>query len=100
MAVSKLVKFLFVENLEADGIRHLAEGLQAYVELSRDWNGRIDTAYPLIVAFSREAVEARTVEGYQAKGWHILHTDPEEATMDGTDGFGAGCHVVGAGCGR
>ena len=68
----KLVKFLFVEDLEEDGIMHLAEGLQAYVELSRDWNGRIDTAYPLIVAFSRSAVDAQTVEGYQAKGWRIL----------------------------
>ncbi|MET4096036.1 hypothetical protein [Arthrobacter sp. UYCu712] len=31
---------------------------------------------------------------------NFADTDPEEAIMDGTDGFGAGCDVVGAGCGR
>ncbi|TFB92294.1 YqcI/YcgG family protein [Cryobacterium sp. MDB1-18-2] len=68
----KLVKFIFVDRLDDDGIQYLADGLQRYVELSRAWDGRIDTAYPLIVAFSLTAVQAGTVAEYQAHGWRIL----------------------------
>ncbi|MDH6135539.1 FPC/CPF motif-containing protein YcgG [Kitasatospora sp. MAA4] len=76
----QLLKFVFVESAGSDGIRHLAEALTEYVELSRAWDGQLDTAYPLVVLFSAEAVTARTVEEYHSFGWRVLqelhHHDP------------------------
>lgn len=76
-----LLKFIFVENINSDGIEHLAEGLTDYVELSTDWDGRLDTAYPLVVAFHPDAYpNAKTVADYHAFGWRVLqelhHVDP------------------------
>ncbi|MCS7482449.1 YqcI/YcgG family protein [Umezawaea endophytica] len=68
----KIVKFIFVEDAGSDGVRHLAEGLTEYVELSRQWDGRLDTASPLVVAFSLDAVKVRTVDDYHAFGWRVL----------------------------
>jgi N-omega-hydroxy-L-arginine synthase len=67
-----IVKFVFVEDGGKAGVRHLGQGLKEYVDLSRNWDGRLDTADPLVVAFSKEAVEADSVEGYQEFGWRIL----------------------------
>jgi FPC/CPF motif-containing protein YcgG len=67
-----LLKFIFVETAAQDGIQHLAEGLKEYVALSEGWNGSLNTAYPLIVAFSLNAVKAQSVEGYHAFGWQVL----------------------------
>ncbi len=68
----QLLKFIFVENIESSGIRHLAAGLKDYVETSKNWGGSLDTAYPLIVAFSRDAIHAESVEAYHALGWKVL----------------------------
>lgn len=68
----QLMKFIFVENVEPSGIQHLAEGLKEYVEISNHWEGTLDTAYPLLVAFSLDAISAHTVEGYHAFGWEVL----------------------------
>ncbi|MFE2282957.1 YqcI/YcgG family protein [Streptomyces sp. NPDC059443] len=77
----RLLRFVFVENGDDSGIRHLAQGLKEYVELSREWDGRLDTAYPLVIAFSAgaveavevvEAVEGRRTEDYHAFGWKVL----------------------------
>ncbi|RCV57967.1 YqcI/YcgG family protein [Marinitenerispora sediminis] len=77
----RLLKLIFVENGERSGIEHLAGGLEEYVELSREWDGRLDTAYPLAAAFSLDAVAARSVEEYHAFGWRVLQElhemDPE-----------------------
>ncbi|GAA0273349.1 YqcI/YcgG family protein [Streptomyces polychromogenes] len=68
----KLVKFIFVEGSGRKGIRHLGAGLKDYVELSRDWDGALDTAYPLVVVFSADSVTADSVERYHAFGWWVL----------------------------
>ncbi|MEO7260494.1 MAG: YqcI/YcgG family protein [Jatrophihabitantaceae bacterium] len=68
----QLLKFVFVENAEDTGIQHLGEGLGEYVELSKRWEGRLDTAYPLVVAFSLDAITAHSVEDYHAFGWKVL----------------------------
>ncbi|MFC9294412.1 YqcI/YcgG family protein [Streptomyces sp. NPDC057011] len=68
----QLLKFVFVEDAGSDGMRHLAEALTEYVELSRAWDGQLDTAYPLVVMFSAEAVTAGSVEGYHSFGWQVL----------------------------
>lgn len=68
----QLLKFIFVETIEADGIQHLAEGLKEYVEISRRCDASLDTAYPLIVAFSLKAVNTDTVASYHNFGWQVL----------------------------
>jgi FPC/CPF motif-containing protein YcgG len=68
----QLLLFSFVEDAGTISIRHLADALAEYVELSRDWDGRLDTAYPLVIAFSLEAVTARSVTEYHAFGWAVL----------------------------
>jgi N-omega-hydroxy-L-arginine synthase len=67
-----LLKFIFVDDLHDEGLRHLAGGLKQYVELSRNWDGDLKTAYVLVVAFSHYAVAAKTVEEYHRNGWRIL----------------------------
>ncbi|MFB6838023.1 YqcI/YcgG family protein [Streptomyces sp. NPDC056361] len=78
-----LLKFAFVDDREdgaGGGFDHLARALAEYVALSRAWDGRLDTAYPLVVLFAPEAVGGSSVEEYQAFGWRVLqelhHRDP------------------------
>lgn len=77
----QLLKFIFVESIDASGIQHLGDGLKDYVEISKKWNGSIDTAYPLVVAFSQNAIISQSVDGYHAFGWQVLQKlheiDPE-----------------------
>ena len=68
----KLIKFLFVSTMDEPEIDRLVSGLCEYVRLSRDWDGTLNSAYPLVIAFSKDAVSARSVAGYHAAGWDIL----------------------------
>lgn len=68
----KLLKFIFVEAVSDDGLHALGAGLTEYVELSRDWDGSLNTAYPLVVAFSLSVTRSFSAEGYDAFGWHLL----------------------------
>lgn len=68
----QLLRFIFVDDSDRDGIEYLACGLTEFVTLCQDWNGKLDTAYPLIVSFSRRAVSANSVEEYHKIGWQIL----------------------------
>ncbi|WP_299546400.1 YqcI/YcgG family protein [uncultured Tateyamaria sp.] len=67
-----LLKFIFVEGNGLQDMKRLARGLMAFVEVSSDWNGDLNTAYPLVVAFSENAISARRVEEYHAFGWRTL----------------------------
>ncbi len=68
----QILKFIFVEDAGSAGILHLGEGLKEYVQLSREWDGRLDSACPLVVAFSPDAVDARSVDDYHTFGWKVL----------------------------
>jgi hypothetical protein len=68
----KLLVFIFVDDIDAGGMRHLAAGLSEYIEISRKWDGSLSTAYPLVVAFSHEAIKAQSVADYDAFGWKVL----------------------------
>ncbi len=74
----KLIRFIFVPDVKNTGLRHLAAGLSEYVHLSRAWDGSLDTAYPLVVGFSRAAVEADATEAYHAFGWRVLQALHEQ----------------------
>lgn len=75
-----LLLFSFAEGAGPDAIARLGVELADYVELSRNWNGLLDTAYPLLIVFSPAAVSAGSVAEYQAFGWEVLqklhHVDP------------------------
>lgn len=68
----QLLKFIFVEDTSPAGLWYLAKGLKHFVEISENWDGNLNTAYPLVVAFSKQAITAQTVEEYHAFGWNIL----------------------------
>ncbi|PRW62197.1 YqcI/YcgG family protein [Actinopolyspora mortivallis] len=69
----RILKFLFVEDITERGIRHLAEGLTEYVDISEEWDGNLDTSYPLVAAFSPDILGDRhSVADYHAFGWEVL----------------------------
>lgn len=77
----QLLRFIFVDGNDDESHARLALGLAEYVEISRFWDGDLNTAYPLIAAFSKEAIRSDTVEGYHEFGWSVLQrlheTDPQ-----------------------
>lgn len=68
----QLLMFVFVDGIKTDDLQHLANGLTEYVEISRTWDGSLSTAYPLVVAFSHDAIKARSTGDYDAFGWAVL----------------------------
>lgn len=40
--------------------------------LSREWDGRLSTAHPLVVPFSTEAAPRTSLEGYHTAAWRML----------------------------
>jgi FPC/CPF motif-containing protein YcgG len=69
-----LLLFSFVKDVSEQSLKQAAEDLSAYVELSRRWDGKVSTARPLVVAFSREAASANDVASYHDIGWRILQS--------------------------
>lgn len=67
-----LLRFIFVESINDRGIKKLADALADYVELSRRWTGSLNTAYPLVLAFSLELAGPQSLEGYHDFGWGVL----------------------------
>lgn len=67
-----LLKFIFVEDDSYSDFKQLATDLFEFVSLSRDWDGSLNTAYPLVISFSLTAIDAETVEEYHAFGWKVL----------------------------
>tara|TARA_R110001606_G_scaffold8479_2_gene37433 strand:- start:27238 stop:28035 length:798 start_codon:yes stop_codon:yes gene_type:complete len=85
-----LLKFIFIEGNAPEDVCRLARGLMSFVEISTDWNGDLNTAYPLVVAFSHEATQAQSLDEFHAFGWQILqrlhardtHPWPEDVSYD------------------
>ncbi len=67
-----LLLFSFVDGRSGSDLASLRADLCAYVRLSRAWDGRINHAHPLVVAFSRQATGDCDLAGFHAFGWHIL----------------------------
>jgi FPC/CPF motif-containing protein YcgG len=68
----ELVRFIFVEDASDAAIEKLAATLLKYVAMSRNWDGKLSTAYPLVVAFSHNAIQSERLEDYHAFGWDVL----------------------------
>lgn len=67
-----LIDLIFVERLDDLGRAGLRYDLLAYLTEAAKWDGQVNSARPLVVAFSREAASADTLEGYHAIGWEVL----------------------------
>lgn len=67
-----LVDFIFVERRDEPGRAALRADLLDYIAEAVTWDGQVNTARPLVVAFSRDAARAETVERYHAIGWQVL----------------------------
>lgn len=95
-----LVRFAFVEALDAKGLARLREDLASYIGEARAWNGQVNAAHPLIVAFSHDAVPPGTLEEHQAAGWRVLQdwldhdptSWPGEVSFEPTAPFWSMCH--------
>lgn len=73
-----LILFHFVESACPSGIALLAAALREYVEISRNWDGTLATSFPLIITFSKDAMDTDTLEGHQRFGWDVLQKLHEE----------------------
>ena len=67
-----LVDFIFVERRDAAGLATLRADLSAYLTQAATWDGQVNTARPLVIAFSQEAVSADDLDGYHRIGWEVL----------------------------
>ncbi|WP_137702578.1 YqcI/YcgG family protein [Marimonas lutisalis] len=67
-----LVMFSFVEDTGAQALAAMRADLAEYVALSRQWDGQINTAHPLVMAFSATAVPPTELAGYHAFGWDMI----------------------------
>ena len=68
----ELTRFIFVESdTPADRAATRAD-LSAYIAEARGWDGQVNTARPLVIAFSPAAVPPGDLASYHAFGWRIL----------------------------
>lgn len=69
-----LIRIVFVEGTDPDDLVRLADALTDYTALSRDWDGRLDSAYPLVVLFSDATTGHQDIDGFHLFGWRLLHS--------------------------
>lgn len=67
-----LIDFIFVERRDTPGLVGLRSDLARYLADARTWDGQVNTARPLIVAFSHAAATAEDLAGYHRIGWEVL----------------------------
>ena len=85
-----LLKFIFVEGNTLEDLNRLAKGLLSFVEVCSNWNGDLNTAYPLVIAFSKSAISGDSIDAFHAFGWQTLqrlhsldvHPWPEDVSYD------------------
>ncbi|MDU8927292.1 YqcI/YcgG family protein [Alisedimentitalea sp. MJ-SS2] len=76
----RLVQFAFVDAPGTAGFDQGATALTQYAAESRNWDGRVDSAKPLLMVFGPGTVAGNKLDDYHAHGWQALHhwmaTDP------------------------
>lgn len=68
----KLIKIIFVDGVDPDGIVNLAKGLHEFNHITDNWDGNLDSAYPLIIVFSKKVADFDFLDEYHLFGWEIL----------------------------
>ncbi|MDQ2090894.1 YqcI/YcgG family protein [Marimonas arenosa] len=95
----ELIQLIFVEDTGSDARARLRADLSAYIAQARQWNGQVNTARPLVVAFSHDAVPPTDLAGYHEFGWRMLqdwHDNdpapwPEDVARDPEEAFWSMC---------
>lgn len=93
-----LIWFSFVEALSDTGLAAARADLSEYISDARSWDGQVNTARPLIMAFAPGLVPD-TLESHQGLGWQMmqdwLDNDPapwpEDVARDPNAPFWALC---------
>lgn len=67
-----LVQLSFIETISPVGLRQLERDLTDYLTDAAQWDGKVNSAKPLLVLFSPEQVQADSLEGWHAIGWRVL----------------------------
>ncbi|MEZ5766298.1 MAG: YqcI/YcgG family protein [Paracoccaceae bacterium] len=68
----ELVDFIFVETRDATDLATLRADLADYLAGAATWDGKVNTARPLVIAFSLAAARADDLAGYHRIGWEVL----------------------------
>ncbi|MGB5149438.1 MAG: YqcI/YcgG family protein [Mycobacterium sp.] len=67
-----LIRFLFIETIDELCVSRLAQGLSDYVHEARQWDGGLDTAYPLVVILGAVPAATATAVDHHHTAWSIL----------------------------
>lgn len=67
-----LVRFSFIDDLDGAGLKAAEQDLTRYLERSTAWDGKVNSAEPLLMLFNPQAVQADSLEGWHAVGWRVL----------------------------
>jgi N-omega-hydroxy-L-arginine synthase len=95
----QLIQFSFVDNFDEYGANKLKLDLEQYISESKSWDGKVNTARPLIVAFGHKAAKFDTLEEYHDFGWKVLqylhnndsHSWPEDVATDANSPYWSMC---------
>lgn len=75
-----LLRFSFVDTAGGQGFASAASDLREYLDDCAKWDGRVDSAKPLLTIFSQNAAGFDQLEDYHALGWEFMQylhdTDP------------------------
>lgn len=68
----ELLQFSFVDQAGDAGFAAAMNDLRDYVEACRLWDGKVNSARPLLMIFSDDAAGCQTLDQYHALGWQVL----------------------------
>ena len=68
----ELLQFSFIDAPGEKGFQAGGRDLFQYITDCRQWDGRVDSAKPLLMVFSEKAAKFDTLEQYQDFGWRAL----------------------------
>jgi len=88
-----LVDFIFVENREPTGLAALRTDLSEYLAQAAAWDGQVNTARPLVIAFSQGAASAGDLDGFHRIGWEVLQDWHDNDPSPWPDGVGQDPHA-------
>ena len=82
----ELLQFSFVDKAGKAGFAAATDDLHAYVEACRAWDGKVNSARPLLMIFSDSAARFQILEQYHDLGWQALQYWHDNDPSDWPDG--------------
>jgi len=95
----ELLQFSFVDQTGEDGLAAAMGELGQYVEACQAWDGKVNSARPLLMIFSHDAAGCQTLGQYHDLGWQALqywHENdpsswPEDVSVEPESSFWSFC---------